>query len=321
MFVKKKVVKDLKEGELVEDVFVVKVKRSVVPYRNGYSFTLILSDSSGVSVEYKFWGGLDEENVKSILKDVMQDSVVLVKGRVSKYNGKLQISSDESAPLKVLKPEEYEASFIEETEKDVNAMFEELKQKIVSVQDEHLKKLLEEVFGELGESFKKHPGAIQIHHAYIGGLVQHTLEVVRHVEVAADLHPGLNKDLLITAGLLHDVGKLDEITMTSRIRGTRPGQLIGHLALGLMLLSDRLKGSEMPELLKDKLLHMLVSHHGRLEYGSPKEPMIPEAVALYYADELSSKIEEMLSFVKYNQETTEDEFAYHTRKGMNILLK
>ena len=121
--------------------------------------------------------------------------------------------------------------------------------------------------------------------------------------------------------MLHDIGKLEEIEMTTRIKGSRKGQFVGHLGLGIALLAEKLKESRIDDLLKDKLLHLMASHHGKVEFGSPKEPMIPEALALHYADEMSSKISEMIEFVKANREATEDDFMYHHRNSKNIFLK
>jgi 3'-5' exoribonuclease len=319
---KKQPINTLKDGISVDDIFVVKIKKSIVPYVKGHSFTLILSDSSGGSIEYKYWGGQDEGKVRNLFDSIKKDSVVLVRGKVSTYHGKLQISADEQNVLKVLSPEEYEAEFVMGPRKNVEEMYSVFLSKIGSVQNESLKALLLDTFGnDLKEKFKKHPGAIQIHHNWIGGLLQHTLEVVEYCETAIKLNPELDRDLLLAGALLHDVGKLDELEVTSRIKGSRKGQLLGHLALGMIFLSEKLKESKLDDLLKDKLLHLLASHHGKLDFGSPKEPMTPEALALYYADELSSKLSETIEFIKENKEKTEDESMYHSKKGINIFLR
>lgn len=323
-FVKKNKIKDLKVGDKVDqDIFVVKVKRSITPYKNGscFSFTLIISDSSGDSLEYKYWGGQNEERVKEVFNSIPSDSVILVDGKISSYNGKLQLCADETNNPRVLKEDEYEADFIPEAKKILEEMEKELLLKIDSIQDERLKKLLKEIFNEeFRNDFIKQPGAIQIHHAWIGGLIQHSLEVVSYCETAIKVHPELDRDLLITGAILHDIGKMQEITMTSRIKGTRKGQMVGHLAISLMFLQKKLEETDIDELTKDKLLHLVTSHHGKLEYGSPKTPMIPEAVVLYYSDELSSKVSEMTEFIQRNKDN-EDEFIFHVRERKNILIK
>ncbi len=321
---KKQPINTLKDGNIVNDLFVIKIKKSLAQYSKGYSFTLILSDASGSSIEYKYWGGRDEGKVRSIFESIKQDSVVLINGKVSTYNGKLQISADESNIIRVLKYDEYEAEFIMGPRKDIEEMYSVLLSKINSIQEGSLKRLLLKIFDadlNLKDKFKKHPGAIQIHHNWVGGLLQHTLEIIEYCEICIKLNPELNKDLLLAGALLHDIGKLEEIEVTSRIKGSRKGQLLGHLTLGMIFLSEKLKESDLDDLLKEKLLHLVVSHHGQLDFGSPKEPMIPEAVALYYADQLSSKLAEIIEFIKGSKENTEDDFMYNSKKGFNILLK
>jgi len=321
IFTKKQPINLLKEGDNVNDIFVVKIKQGMRPYVKGFSFTLILSDSSGGSIEYKNWGNQDETQVKDKFNLIKQDSVVLIEGKVSAYNGKLQINADHSDNLRVLNSDEYKGDFIMPPKKDIEEMFSNFLLKINSIQDESLRKLLLDIFKEdLKEKFKKHPAAIQIHHNWTGGLLQHILEIIEYCETSVKINPELNRDLLLAGAMLHDIGKLEELEITSRIKGSRKGQLVGHLSLGMIYLSEKLKHSNLDDLLKEKLMHLLASHHGKLEYGSPREPMIPEALALYYADELSSKLSAMNELIKKGKETTEDDF-YYNKKGVNIFLK
>ena len=320
-FTKKQQIKELKEGDLVNDIFVVKIKKSIVEYSKGHVFTLILSDSSGGSIEYKYWGDSDLDKIQAIYKLILADSVVWVKGKVSIYQNKLQIGNSDPNNLRVLNHDEYEGDFIAGPKKDVEEMYSTLTSKIDSIQNESLKKLLLDVFNSLGDKFKKHPGAIQIHHNWRGGLLQHTLEIVEYCETSCKLFPELDRDLLISGALLHDVGKLEEIETTSRIKGTRKGQFIGHLTLGVIYVADKLKDSSVDDLLKEKLLHLIVSHHGELEYGSPKKPMFAEAVVLYFADHLSSTASEFIEFIKDNKDVTEDDSMYNRRHSTNIFLR
>lgn len=322
-FTKQSPINTLKEGDKVKDIFVVKIKKGVASYTKGYSITLILTDSSGKNLEYKYWGGPDEEEVKKIYDSIKPDAVVLLNGTVSIYRDKLQLTADSSfGTITPLTPEQYDPlEFIEESKKDIELMYSELLSKIDSIKDEPLKKLTKEIFDEIGEKFKKHPGAIQIHHNWIGGLLEHTLEVIEYCETNVKLFLELDRDLLLTAAILHDIGKLEELEMTSRIKGSQKGQLVGHLVLGAIYISEKLKESDLDDLTKNKLLHLLISNHGKLEFGSPKETMLPEALALYHADESSSKISEMLGFIKDSKETTEDDFMYHYKRGINVFLK
>ena len=318
---KKQKISNLKDGDRVDDIFVVKIKKSVAPYSKGFYFALLLSDNSGGNIEYRYWGSEDEDEIKELFKTIKEDSIIKITGKVSSYRKKLQISSGLLCELKILEIGEYEADFIKVSKKDIEEMYKTLLSKINSVENQELKKLLLNIFDEVGEKFKNHAGAISIHHNWRGGLLEHTLEVVGYCERSVEFFSELNRDLLLTGAILHDVGKIEELELTTRVKGSQKGQFVGHLVLGLNFVSRKLEEIEIDETTKNQILHLLVSHHGRLEYGSPKEPMTLEAVALYYADELSSKISEMLNIIEENKDNTEDDFFYSYRKRINIFLR
>ncbi|MFH1229298.1 MAG: HD domain-containing protein [Candidatus Aenigmatarchaeota archaeon] len=323
-FAKRQFISDIKDGDRIDDVFVVKIKKGVSDYASGYTFHLLLSDSSGKNIDYRYWGGKDEAIVRKLYESIKADSVILVKGKFSFYKGMPQIMTNEPDTVKVLEIGQYdESDFVKKPKKDVEKMYEDLIMIIESVKDEQLKRLLLCVFKDdkIKDKFKVHPGGIEIHHNWIGGLIQHTLETARYCELCAQLHPTINRDLVITGALLHDIGKLDEMEVTARIKGTRKGQMHGHIVLGSILVSNKMNELKIGEDTKDKLLHIIISHHGSNELGSPKEPMFPEALAVYYADEMSSKISEITEYVEDNKEETEDEFKYHYKKERNIFLR
>jgi len=302
----------------------VKIKKTMSSYAKGFFFQLILSDSSGKTLDYRYWGSNDEKKVRELYNSIKPDSVVHVQGKVSVYNNKLQLATNEPFVIEPLKEDEYDKSdFIKPARKDIDDMYSELKSAIDEVKNPDIKKLLENIFNEpsMEAKFKAHPGAIEIHHNWIGGLLEHTLEVLKYSLLSFDLFPVLDRDLLIAGALLHDIGKLDELEMTSRIKGSDSGQLIGHIVLSTIFVSNKMDELGLDKELKNKLLHIIISHHGKLEYGSPKQPMFPEAVVIYYADEMSSKIAEITEFVKNSIEDTEDDFMFHWRKQHNIYLK
>ena len=293
-------------------------------YAKGFFFQLLLSDSSGKTLDYRYWGSNDEKKIRELYNSIKPDSVVHVQGKVSLYNNKLQLATNEPFIIEPLKEEEYDkADFIKSARKDIDDMYSELKAAIDEVKNQDIKKLLENIFNEpaMEAKFKTHPGAIEIHHNWTGGLLEHTLEVLKYSLLSLKLFTGLDKDLLIAGALLHDIGKLDELEVTSRIKGSDPGQLIGHIVLSSIFVSNKIDKLNLDNNLKNKLLHIIVSHHGKTEYGSPKQPMFPEAVVIYYADEMSSKIAEITEFVKDSIEDTEDDFMFHWRKQHNIYLK
>ncbi|MEM0231278.1 MAG: HD domain-containing protein [Candidatus Woesearchaeota archaeon] len=321
---KKFSVAELKDGMIVDDIFFVKFKKGISPYQKGYAFELMLSDSSGKNIEYRYWGGPDESQVRALYDSILPDSVVRVQGRVSTYKEKLQLVTNEPMTISVLKPGQYDPSiFIKHSQKDIEGMKRRLFELISYVKNEEIKRLLRGIFEDedFMKRFSEHPGAIEIHHNWIGGLLEHTLEVAEICLKLRDLYPELDLDLLIAGSLLHDIGKLEEIEVTSRIRGTVKGQLYGHITLGTILLEKKCREFNVSEAAQLKLIHIIISHHGKNDYGSPKEPMFPEAAAVYYADEISSKISEMINFVRDAKEDTEDEFMFHKRSQKNIFLR
>lgn len=323
---KKKLIDEYKEGELVDDIFVVKVRKEVSPASNGkYYFSLVLTDSSGGSIDYRYWGGTDQERVKKVYEPIKDDSVIHLQGKVSSYKEKIQITSEEPQAINVLSPSEYDpGSFIKRTKKSIDELYLTLESYIEKISDLKLKILVKNILGEVTkEKFKEHPAAISIHHNWIGGLLEHTLEVLSYCEMSKKLFPILDEDLLIVGAILHDIGKIDEMEMTTRIKGTNKGMFSGHLVLGSILVSKKMDEIELEEELKNKILHMIVSHHGKEGYGSPKEPMFPEAIVIYYADEMSSKIVGMINFIDDNKDKTKDNFKpkWESNKSTNIFLR
>ncbi len=323
-FTKRQPINALRESQQVDDIFVVKIKKGIAPYKNGHSFQLLLSDSSGKTIDYKYWGGSDEEPVRKLYGSIKSDSVVHVKGSVSIYNGKLQISTNDPDGIRALKDDEFEpGEFIKKAKKDPEKMYDEALKIINSVKNQELKGMLLSIYMYPGiaEKIKTHPAAIEIHHNWVGGLLQHMLEMMKYCELSAQIHPNLDRDILIAGVLLHDIGKIEEIGVSTRIKGTRKGQLIGHISIGFSFVMKKMEEFGLEEIIRDKILHIIVSHHGRLEFGSPKTPMFPEAAVIYYADEMSSKVTEMIDIVEEGKDQTEDDFVYSNRKRGNIFLK
>ena len=324
MHEKKNPISTLSEGDKVEDIFVVKIKKGMSPYSKGFYFNLLLSDNSGRTLEYKYWGDKDKKKVKEIYDSIKPDSVVLIKGTVSSYRGKLQMASNNPKDIQVLKKGEYnEKDFIKPPKRNPDEMYRELLEAKESVKNPKIKKLLTIIFEDpvIEKKFKSHPGGIEIHHNWTGGLLQHSLEVLEYCMLSMKMFPDMDRDLLVAGALLHDIGKLDELVVTSRIKGTNMGQLVGHIVLGCIFVENKINEAEIDGTLKEKILHMMASHHGRLEYGAAKKPMFAEAIVLYYSDEMSSKIAEIGEFVRESREETEDDFMYNRRRGYNMFLK
>ena len=190
----------LKKDQIVNDVFFVKFKKPVEKYKNGYKFELKIGDSTG-EMMMKYWGEDKEENVKKIYDSIKQDDVIFINGRVNEWNEKLEISLNKDNMIKVCYPEQYNTSdFIKTSEKDIEVMFKDLLQVIDSIKDAHLKKILDYFFSdeEFAEKFKQCPAAMYNHHGWIGGLLEHVLNILHICEHISKIHPTLNRDLLET---------------------------------------------------------------------------------------------------------------------------
>jgi len=323
VFRKKKKISELKPGDFIKDVFVVKIKKDMRSYSKGFSFHLILSDASGQSIDFAYWGDHNEAEVRRLYETVSEDDVLYLSGKVGRFRGAPQISSNTEDVVSVLKEGEYDPSdFIMPSRRDQDEMCDELLDAVESVKDKDIKKLLEAVFHDetLIDAYKKHPGGIQIHHNTYGGLLEHTLETLQYCMLSVDFFD-MDRDMLIAGALLHDIGKLEEMELSTRIKGTRRGQLLGHIVLGIEFLSGKMTELKTPQIIREKIIHIIASHHGRLEYGSPKEPMFPEAIAIHMADAMSSKLNEMRTFIENVKGTTDNDFAYYRRGSKNILLK
>ena len=310
----------LKKDQIVNDFFFVKFKKPVEKYKNGYKFELKIGDSSG-EMMMKYWGEDNEQNVKKVYDSIKQDDVIFINGKVNEWNERLEIALNKDNTIKVCSPEQYNLSdFIKTSEKNIEEMFKELLQIVGSVKDPHLKKILDYFFSdkEFAEKFKQCPAAMYNHHGWIGGLLEHVLNIIHICEHITKIHPTLNRDLLVTGALLHDIGKIEEFSMSTHIRVTNKGILIGHLTIGAQMLSKAFDKIDIPEDYKLKVMHMVLSHHGKMEYGSPKIPAFPEALALYYADEFDARIHMMI--VAKENAATEDDYIY-TKEFGNVYLK
>ncbi|MBI2129601.1 HD domain-containing protein [Candidatus Woesearchaeota archaeon] len=315
---KKQFIKDFKQDQIVNDIFVVKFKKPIEPYKNGYKFELRLGDSSR-EIMYKYWGSPEEAKVKFLYDMIKPDDVVLAQGRVNEWKGQFEISANEENKIKILSKGEYDASdFVRMGLKPVEELFKELMNYIEKIENKELKKLLDYFFKDenFAKRFKESPAAMYIHHGWIGGLLEHTLSVAKLCEDIFKIHDGMDRDLLITGAILHDIGKLEEFTVTTSIKVSTKGMLLGHVTIGVEMLMRAMDQLKTPEEIKLKILHIIITHMG--EYGSNKLPSFPEALTIYYADELDAKVLQMREIKETAQ--TEDDYFYHKDFG-NVYLR
>jgi 3'-5' exoribonuclease len=246
---------------------------------------LELGDRSG-TIEARMW-----DQFESAAKGINRDDFVKVQGRVEIYRNRPQLAV---LQVRLAKPEEIDlADFLPQTKADVAKLYGELLEYAASISNPWLKKLVAGILNDpaIAARYKRAPAAKVMHHAYLGGLLEHVISLCGLAKLAAAHYPELDVDLLLTAAMLHDVGKLDELGYERAIGYTVEGQLLGHIVMEVATVSKSMDAIEgFPANLKTVVQHMLISHHGEYEFGSPKLPMIREALVFHYLDDLDSKI-------------------------------
>ena len=289
-----KFVESLREGERVSDIYLCKHKQSAVT-KNGKAYeNVILQDKTGV-VDAKIWDpnsqGIDDFEALDYV-DVVAD--------VTSFQGALQLNIKR---VRRVREGEYDpADYLPVSAKDIDVMYKELMGYAAQVEEPHLRALLRSFFVEDSEfvkAFRFHSAAKTVHHSFVGGLLEHTLSVVKLCEYYVKTYPALNRDLLYTAAMCHDIGKVYELSDFPENDYTDEGQLLGHIALGSELIAERAHQIPgFPRKLENELKHCILAHHGELEYGSPKKPALMEAVALNMADNTDAKLETMTEILK-----------------------
>lgn len=294
-------INELREGEMVAEVYLCKIKQTAKTKAGKSYYSLLLQDKTGI-IDGKVWD-LSSRGIEHF--DTMD--YIYVCGRVTSFQGSNQLNIE-----RIRKAQEGEyvpSDYLKCTLKDVNVMYQEILAMIEKTQDIYLKKLLESYFVEdvdFQEAFKKHSAAKTVHHGYIGGLLEHTRGVASLCEFYAVQYPVLNRDLLVTAALFHDIGKMEELSPLPENDYTDQGQLVGHIVIGAMKLQERMQTIEgFPVQLARELIHCILAHHGELEFGSPKKPALIEAVALTYADNTDAKIQTFLEELERDAEKVE----------------
>lgn len=283
----KQMICDLQPNANVSSWFAVQEK-SLQPFKNksGSFLNLRLSDRSG-SIMARAW-----DNAEILAELCQVNTVIKVEGRVDEYRGQLQLIIEDLAPCG---EDEYDKTDLLATSgKDPAELVEQLQGFVASVNQPQLRALLDAFFGDEGFlwAFAEAPGAKRQHHAHLGGLLEHTLGVARILSTVQEIHPQLDRDLLMTGALLHDVGKLEEFSTGVAIDYTDKGRLVGHIVITDRWVRERIAAiPEFPEELDNKLNHILLSHHGQKEYGAPIVPMTAEACALHYADNMDAHVQ------------------------------
>ena len=286
----------------------VKPKKSGDPY-----LALTLADRTG-SIEAKMWDGVPEA-----MGTFEQDDVIKIRGLINKYNGRFQLTIH-----KIRRMDESEveyADYLPKTSKDVDALWQTLAEFIASFKDENLKALVLSFMAdpELERGYKNAPAAKTLHHAFIGGLLDHVVSLFTSCDLVCRNYPSVNRDLVLTGAFLHDIGKIHELSYARSFGYTTSGQLLGHMIIELEMLHQKLAAfPDFPPQLKILIEHMIISHHGQYEFGSPKLPMFPEALLLHYMDDLDSKMEAMRA--QFARDLSDSDWtAYNPSLGRPLL--
>lgn len=294
-----KYIKDYKEGDRVYDIYLCKHKTSAVT-KNGKAYdSVILQDKTG-TVDAKVW----DPNSAGI-EDFDTLDYIEVYGDVTCFQGALQVNVKR---IRKCREGEYDpADYLPVSPFPIDGMMQELLSLINSVQNAYLKKLLQMFFMEDEEfikRFRQSSAAKTVHHGFVGGLLQHTLSVTKLCDYYCTQYPVLNRDLLLTAAICHDIGKTKELSLFPENDYTDDGQFLGHIVIGSEMVSEKIRQIQgFPPVLANELKHCILSHHGELEFGSPKKPAIVEAVALTFADNTDAKMETFTELLENSKES------------------
>ena len=301
----KRFVSELAPGSAIDDVFLL-AERNMAHKKDGNPFlNVTLSDRTG-QVKGVVWDQVDR-----ILAAAAEGDFVHVRAQVGEYRGSLQLVVKDMVGVPA---EEVDAAdFLATTTRDVAKMMDRLQEMTGRMEDPHFKALFDAFWSDASfvAAFSRSPAAKQMHHAYIGGLLEHTLSMAVLAEMVGGHYSGVDRDMLLAGVILHDVGKIRELDCVSRIDYTDEGRLLSHIVIGLSMLDEKLRQvPDFPEIKAQLLKHMLVSHHGERAFGSPEPPKTIEAVLLNYIDEIDSRVNAIREFM--NSETSDADWTpYH----------
>lgn len=279
------------EGRVFDGFFLVLSRQQRTTKTNKPYLNLILGDKTG-QLEARVWDLADAR----IAKDFDSGAIVKVRASCSRFEDRLQLKIEQ---LRLAQPDEVEKSdLLPATGYDVNDLWRQLTNFIEDMANPDLKRLLKAILADPGVSaaYREAPAARQLHHAWLGGLLEHVVSLLRLGERVAAHYPLLDRDLLLTGVILHDIGKIRELSWNTGFDYTIDGVLLGHIQMGVDIVEKAIASlPDFPDRLRTLVLHLILSHHGKLEFGSPKLPMIPEALVLNFIDDLDAKMQAVIS--------------------------
>lgn len=294
-------IQDLRENDFIKnEIYLCKSKQQLTGKSGKNYVSLVLQDKTG-TIDAKIW------DFSSEIQQYEAMDFVHIDARVTSFQDTPQLNV--SRIYKAREGEYYPEDYFPVTTKDVESMYREVKDFVASVKDVNLRTLAEDFFvnnQEFIKSFKYHSAAKAVHHSFVGGLLEHTLSVVKLCDYYTTTYPILNRDILITAALFHDIGKMQELSTFPENDYTDDGQLLGHIFIGANMVNNHIqKMSKFPAKLANELVHCILAHHGELEYGSPKKPATAEALALHFADNTDAKLQTMTELLNVGDQKSE----------------
>jgi 3'-5' exoribonuclease len=290
-------VTDLEPNKVITSSFLVQSKEIRQKKSGEFYLSLMLGDRTG-ELDAKMW-----DNVADVLDAFDRDDFILVKGMVQVFHNRPQMTIHK---LRLMHESEVDyTDYFPASKRDPEEMWREIQGIVAGIGNPHLRGLLEAMFRDedVARRYKRAPAAKSIHHAFLGGLIEHVLSLCGLARVVASRYPGVDLDLLLTGVLLHDIGKIYELNYERGFSYSNEGQLIGHISIAMRMIGDKLHSLPgFPPLLRSLVEHMILSHHGRLEFGSPKVPQFPEALLLHHLDDLDSKMECMRGLLEHDRQ-------------------
>lgn len=311
-------VNDLAEGDSVDQPMLVREKQ-IRSNRNGNAYLQLELMDRTAAISARYWNVGDHES-----KSFETGDFLLIRGKVQVFQGQLQLIVN---TFRKVDPSQLDlAEFVPSTPKDVNILLTDLRSMLGKVKHPHLRTLVQTFLADdvFMRRLARAPAGVRHHHAYVGGLLEHVVNLLKVFDRIADLYPELDPDLMRLGIFLHDVGKLRELQYERDFSYSDEGQLLGHLVLGVEMLTEKLSetagllGEPVPTQLVDHLKHLIVSHHGTYEYGSPRLPMTPEAVALHHLDNLDAKVHAFARTIKDDVGGDPRWTAYDPKQGRRL---
>ncbi|PIZ00679.1 hypothetical protein COY62_01330 [bacterium (Candidatus Howlettbacteria) CG_4_10_14_0_8_um_filter_40_9] len=302
-------IQDLKKGDTIfGESFAVKYYKRSATRNNKPFIDIELADKTG-TIRGKIWSD-DMANCK----EVVPGDVVSVNGTIEEFQGRLQLRLTNLSKLRDFNLEDYQTR----SRNDIDKMFAEITDTIKNIKNPHIKSLLSNIFDDakFAEDFRNASAAYTVHHSYLGGLLEHTTEVLAIAKTLIKRFPKLNKDVLFSGAILHDIGKVFEFEVGTTVTIRTEGKLLGHIFLGTEYIKNKAP-KDIPADLLNEILHLILSHHGELQFGSPVVPMTGEAVALNMCDKTSSQTNMAYRSI-FENNATEEFTEYHRQLGTEL---